>query len=277
MTEQELILTKILDCERIGLYVDQKVLTAEQEHQFQRIQERRRSGEPLQYLLGECEFMGLKFKVDPRVLIPRPETELLVYSILEKIKEIHPQGKISILDLGTGSGNISVSLAKFLNCSVTAVDISREALDLANENAAMNHVAGKINFVHADLKDFLEETIHRKEKFDIIVSNPPYIETGKLDSLPMDVRHEPRLALNGGEDGLDFYRAILAKAQDVLTNGGLIFFEIGDGQDKPLEKICSEHFPFAKIEFQKDYMGTERIIILNKTLNSKFEILNKSK
>lgn len=262
MTEQELMLTSVLECERIDLYVDRKALSLEQTERLKKLRGRREKGEPLQYILGSCEFMGLQFKVDSRVFIPRPETELLVEAALEKINLFFLHKTVKILDLGTGSGNIAVSLAKFVkDCEVTAVDISPEAIDAARENAKNQHVDHKIHFISADMLTFLQQS-KIQNTFDIIISNPPYIPVNQLDQLPREVQHEPRRALDGGRDGLDFYREILAHGISCATLGGFLCFEIGDGQWMNLEKLCSSYALFAKIEFQKDYTQMERILIL---------------
>ncbi len=263
MTEQELMLTSILECERVDLYVDHPVLSPSQKQRLQEMRISRQRGEPLQYILGSSEFMGLKLKVDQRVLIPRPETELLVEAVIEKIKLFFQRKSLQILDLGTGSGNVAISLAKFVeHCQVTAIDISQEAIDVASQNAKAQQVDQKIHFVCADMADYLREPCTTQSTFDIIISNPPYIPTDQLAYLPRDVQREPHRALDGGSEGMDFYRLILAQSKYFLNHSGFLFFEVGDGQRAKLEKLCSSYVPFAKIEFHKDYAQTERIMIL---------------
>ena len=275
MTEQELMLTAVLECERVNLYVDRPALSLEQKARLEDIKARRENGEPLQYILGTCEFMGLTLKVDGRVLIPRPETELLVEAACEKVKLFFPQKTVKILDLGTGSGNIAVSLAKCVeSCQITAVDVSPEAIALARENAENLQVAHKIHFVTADMSAYLKEQKARQNTFDLIISNPPYVPTNQLARLPRDVQREPRLALAGGEDGLDFYRAILVQGVACLNSGGFFLFDIGDGQRANLEKVCSSDTQFAKIEFQKDYVQTDRIMVVNKSQNLELRTQN---
>lgn len=259
MTERELLLTAVRKCERIDLYVDPRPLTPQEHSAYEGMCRRYQSGEPLQYILGECDFLGHKIAVSPKVLIPRPETEILVDTIIAKL-----QNNISrpcrILDLGTGSGNIAIALAKtFDSCHVTAIDISLDAIAVAKQNAAANGVASRIDFVCADMLSWKTD-----EYFDCIVSNPPYIKTSELDSLPPDVRQEPRLALDGGVDGLNFYRAILAHAHHYLKPGGFLFLEIGDGQ-APLIQTLAKEYPFYKnLCFYPDYTKTERIVSLQK-------------
>ncbi len=257
MTEQELMLTSLLDCERINLYVDRKPLGASDQNRFEQMRKRREQGEPLQYILGCCEFFGMKFFVDNRVLVPRPETELLVEEVLKRMDK---QKSLNILDLGTGSGNIAISLAKFLPRSqVTAVDVSWDALKLSKDNARFHALDDKINFVHQDMAVYLQG--QEEKLFDIIVSNPPYIARSKLNSLPKDVQQEPKIALDGGEDGLDFYKIIIAHAGRFLKDGGFLFLEIGDGQRAAVEQIFRDHPICQNVEFFKDYSGGDRVAV----------------
>jgi len=235
MTEKELILTTVKQCRRVDLYIDPLPLTPEQQFHLKEIHSRRQQGEPIQYILGSCEFLGIPLRVDSRVLVPRPETELLVETAVNLIREFK-KTPARVLDLGTGSGNIAISLAKMVDSiDVTAVDISAEALALAKENAGDNGVLSKIKFVESDLFMNLKNHLLKNQLFDIIVSNPPYILTSQISELPSDVQHEPLLALDGGADGLKFYRRILAEAPAFLKAGGKIVWEIGDNQ---AESIC---------------------------------------
>ncbi|MFA5059862.1 MAG: peptide chain release factor N(5)-glutamine methyltransferase [Candidatus Omnitrophota bacterium] len=259
MTEQELILIDLLKCRRVDLYARDVDLTQNQEEQLSKIQDRRKSGEPLQYILGRTTFLNTELLVDARVLIPRPETELLVEALIKKSRSF--KRDLRILDIGTGSGNIAIALAKNIpNAFLTAVDISLDALDLAKVNAQLNGVSDKINFTQSDLFSGLEQEAI-SEKFDIIVSNPPYIKKEDIGRLPADVRREPVIALDGGEDGLEFYRRIIAHAQGFLNPGGFLALEMGDGQKFFLEKIFAQHKNFQVTEFIKDYVNTDRIII----------------
>jgi len=272
MTEEELILITVKNCRRIDLYADPAPLSTQQRDQINTIKLRRQKGEPLQYLLGSCEFMGLKFKVDSRVLIPRPETELLVEAAINLLTPTrcrrHLVGvgngqPIRILDLGTGSGSIAVSLAKFINeYQVIAVDISQDAIDLAHENAKLNGVADKIQFLKSDLFSLLKNSLPNHKGFDMIISNPPYIPSGMMMLLPADVQKEPTLAIDGGKDGLDFYRRIVNESLVFLKPGGLLLFEIGDGQREAIEQIVLPAQNFIIRECVKDYRGTDRIMIL---------------
>lgn len=259
MNANDQLLTAILNCRPIDLYLDQPHLSAEQKSQFEQMKKRVESGEPLQYVLGFAEFMGLTFKVDSRVLIPRPETETLIETILQEIKS---NDQVSILDLGTGSGNIAVSLAKFLpESQLTAVDISPDALDVARENAKNHNCFNQINLICEDMISFLKKKSEFKVKFDIIVSNPPYIKTSELASLPLDVSYEPIAALDGGEDGLDFYRGIIAQAKDVLSLDGFLAFEIAETQALAIKENLNQNGFYVQII--QDLNNRDRIVIAN--------------
>lgn len=257
MTEKEIMLTALLECDRADLYVDPKPLSISDQKRLQEMQGRRQSAEPLQYILGYCEFFGIKLFVDQRVLIPRPETELLVEEVLKKMDRHKP---LNILDMGTGSGNIAISLAKFLpHAQVTALDISSEALKLAQDNAHFHSLHDKINFIGQDMGVYLAQGQERF--FDLIVSNPPYIAQGKLKDLPEDVGHEPKIALNGGKDGLDFYKIIIPQAARLLKEEGFLFLEMGEEQKKAIENIFEECNFYQNIEFLKDYCGRDRMVV----------------
>lgn len=213
--------------------------------------ERRANGESVDNIFGFTEFYGLTFDVNKKVLTPRMETEILVEQVLKAEKNFKNP---TILDLGTGSGAIAVSIAKNCEATITAIDVSKMALATAEANAKKNDV--KIEFLHSNLFEGLK----RKRKFDIIVSNPPYIPTKEIEKLDKNVREcDPVLALDGGEDGLDFYREIISKAPDRLNNGGLLFFEVGKGQAQDVKKFLKEN-GFEEIKIIKDYNKIERVI-----------------
>lgn len=219
--------------------------TDENEH-YMRLVNERLTGKPIAYITGHKEFMGLDFFVNENVLIPRPDTETLIECVLGS-------GKRKILDIGTGSGAIAVSLAKFIpESEVTAVDISPEALKIAEKNAIANGVD-----VAFSILDILNEDI--TSEFDLIVSNPPYIRDSVIPTLDKTVNaFEPHLALSGGEDGLIFYRAIAKKAVRALNNGGLLMFEIGFDQGKAVSEIMSDNYKNIKII--KDLAGCDRVV-----------------
>ncbi len=258
MNEKELILTALKNCDRTSLYANPQPLTPEQQQRYQEIIQKRTEGEPLQYLLGFTEFMGLKLHVDHSVLIPRPETEILVEKAIERIKDHFAGRAIKILDLGTGSGNIAISLASFLkNVHVTTVDVSYEALSVARSNAKFHKLYDKLNFVCCDMGKFLETTAHT---YDVIISNPPYIAANDIMKLPIDVQNEPHLALNGGVEGLDFYQKIITLGLGKLTKDGFCMMEIGDDQHEKIQIILEKHAPSFDIKFINDYREVKRIV-----------------
>lgn len=268
MNEGELILTNLLDCPWHELYLKSRPLDAEQKKRLSKILKRRLEGMPLQYILGCSEFMGIKFKVDKCVLIPRPETEILVETTIKKGLRVKGQGlSVKILDIGTGSGCIAVSLAKFLpNAQITAVDISGEALEVARENAKLNNVAGRTKFIQSDL--FTQYSIllptgqAGNTQYDIIISNPPYIRSGDIKDLPKEVQYEPKIALDGGCDGLNYYRRIIKESSSFLGEGGLLIMELGMGQLEQVKNISAQSKRFIFIEAIKDYNEIDRVIVL---------------
>lgn len=261
MSEDELMLTAILNCKRSDLYVDPPELTVSQLGRLQWMKERRLSQEPLQYIIGETEFMGLKLKVDRRALIPRLETEILVEQVLQTIEQDHHAASLNALDIGTGSGNIAISLARSVpGLRVWAIDASAEALELARHNSRVNSVASQIDFAQVDAREFCNNYADAKGRFDIIVSNPPYIRTGDLANLPADVRQEPVLALDGGVDGLNFYRFIIPAAKDLLKSHGVLACEFGDGQEKSIEELLVQN-GFKDFKFINDLRPTPRLFI----------------
>ena len=231
-----------------------KLISAVSDKQYadiMRATDRRAKGESVDNIFGFTEFYGLTFDVNKKVLTPRMETELLVEQVLKAVEKYK---KCTILDVGTGSGAIAVSVAKNCDAHVTAVDISTQALATAEINAKKNGV--KVEFVHSNLFDNLK----RKRKFDIIVSNPPYIPSAEIEKLDKNVREcDPVLALDGGEDGLDFYRSIITQAPDRLNSKGQIFFEVGKGQAASVKKMLKES-GFEQIRVTKDYNKIERIV-----------------
>ncbi len=256
------MLSSILSCSRSVLYSQEWSLNAAQAKKLSEALSLRSQGVPLQYILGETEFFGLTFQVDERVLIPRPETEILVEMVLKSAA-----GQMKILDIGTGSGCIVVSLAKFLpEAQIDALDLSLEALSLAKENALMNSADKNINFIQSDLFSVFKKNNlnNRLRNYDIIISNPPYIRSGDINGLQKELAYEPRMALDGGEDGLDFYRRIIAEAGNFLNKEGLLFLEIGFGQRENIEKIASLSNDFILDEIIKDYSGIERVMIMRK-------------
>lgn len=208
------------------------------------------NGIPLQYITNKQNFMGIEFYVDENVLIPQPDTEILVEEVMEIIKNEH---KKNVLDLCTGSGAIAISVANYItNIKIVASDISKNALDIAKKNAINN--ACNIEFIQSDL---FENII---DKFDVIVSNPPYIKTNEIEKLEKEVQNEPFLALDGGEDGLKFYRSIIGHAKRYLNPNGYLAVEIGYDQKNEVLDIF-KYERYENIYSKKDFGGNNRIVV----------------
>lgn len=216
---------------------------------------------PIQYITNHQEFMKLNFYVDENVLIPQPDTEILVEEVIKYVEQNSQVATIpiKILDLCTGSGAIAISLAKYIdNCEITATDISHKAIQIAKLNAEKNQVHTKINFIESDMF----ENISTKD-FDIIVSNPPYIETSVIPTLNKDVQKEPRIALDGGNDGLDFYRIIINNADNYLKEKGAVFLEIGYNQKNKVIEYVKQNKNDTNPICIKDLGGNDRVIFFN--------------
>lgn len=228
--------------------------------------DRRAEGEPLQYIVGNQEFMGLPFDVNESVLIPRQDTETLVELALEKAKE--KKRSLAVLDMCCGSGAIAVSIAHFLpKAKVTACDISAEALAVARKNAEKNGLGGRIDFRESDLFHVKKRNkiIQMKETFDMILSNPPYIPTDVIGTLQTEIKdHEPLTALDGGADGLDFYRRISQDASVNLKKGGFLILEIGSDQADSVSSLLEASEDYEDIEIHKDLAGLDRVVICRK-------------
>lgn len=261
MNEEDLMLTSVLHCRRVDLATESKELTGAQQKELGLMVERRAHGEPLQYIIGHCDFMATSLIVDKRVLIPRPETELLVELAIKEIKLLRSNCPIRVLDLGTGSGNIAITMAKNIpNSFITAIDDQKDALALSLINAKDNNVEQRIEFFCKDMTEYLKETCEGNNKFDCVISNPPYIKTSDLNRLPDDIQREPRVALDGGIDGLKFYRPIIRYAHQILKTKGLLILEIGDGQYGDIEKMFEQYPQYTDVSFHKDYVGTDRLV-----------------
>ena len=228
--------------------------------------DRRAAGEPLQYIVGSQEFMGLTFDVNESVLIPRQDTETLVELALEKAKE--KKRSLSVLDMCCGSGAIAVSMAHFLpKAKVTACDISTDALETAKKNAEKNGLGSRIDFRESDLfyVKKRKKIIQMKETFDMILSNPPYIPTDVIATLQTEIKdHEPMTALDGGADGLAFYRRISAEAPQNLKTGGFLILEIGSDQAEAVSALLDEAGVYDEVEVHKDLAGLDRVIMCKK-------------
>lgn len=270
MNETELIFCELLKCDRLSLYLNKDALLNKDEcAKLSLALKKRAQGIPLQYILGRTEFMGLAFKVTPEVLIPRPETELLVETAIKYVSKCQSAKvpKLNILDLATGSGCIAVSLAKSLpEAKVYASDISAKALEVAKENAALNRV--NIEFIQSDLFSDCRVSLPAGQAgilgYGLIISNPPYIPSGEINKLQPEIQYEPRIALDGGSDGLCFFRRIIRESPGYLTGGGLLVMEIGFKQAQSIKDIFQNSPDFEIIEVVKDYSGIERVIVARK-------------
>lgn len=279
-----ILLAYLLGCEKKELLIHpEKILSGGEVERFSRLVERRAAREPVQYITGEVEFRGLIFKVNRNVLIPRPETELLAEEAIRGLKERVVRGEMNsgdtilnseieygvpgkgkdmtILDLCTGGGCIAISIARELPYSrVYAVDISEGALEVARENAERHGIEDRVIFLSGDLFEGIEP-LGLEGEIDLIVSNPPYVSRKEMEGLPPEIRdYEPLHALDGGKDGLDFYRRIIEEAPFYLARGGLLIMEIGYGQSESVEKLLESEGDFIEIEIKEDLAGIDRII-----------------
>ncbi|MBN1465792.1 peptide chain release factor N(5)-glutamine methyltransferase [candidate division KSB1 bacterium] len=255
----ELLLGHALGLSRVDLYTNyDRPLIAEELDLCRALLKRRMAHEPLQYILGETEFYSLPFKVTRDVLIPRPETELLVEKVIEQCSAHDAdQDDIQIVDVGTGSGNIAIAIAKNIeNATVTAVDVSRDALMIAYGNAQAHEVNVKFKELDA-LKPWPAEY---SKTFDIVVSNPPYIGFSEYENLPPEIKkYEPKSSLLSGNDGLDFYRKFANILPTLLKQNGTAFFEIGERQASSVKNIYAD-CGFADIRVYDDMAGKNRVV-----------------
>ena len=248
--EADWIISHVTKMSQEDFIKNPREITAQEEAEIMDIVSRRNSGEPLQYILGETEFMGLTFKVNDLVLIPRQDTETLVETVVKKIKD----KEVRVLDIGTGSGCVGISIAKLCpNADVTLLDYSEAILEVASENAKLNGVNVKLE--HCDILEEIPEG-----KFDVIVSNPPYIETDTIFSLDNIVTsYEPPEALDGGFDGLLFYQRITEIAPEIMEENSYIAFEIGYEQGEAVSEILDEA-EFSGVKVIKDPCENDRVV-----------------
>ncbi len=258
----ELLMAYVLKGSRESLYTQLKEPLGEAEKEtFERLVQRRISGEPIQYILGRQEFWSIDFKVDRRCFIPRPETEILVEETLSILSRDLSSEIPRVLEIGTGSGAIAIALAKEAKeVIVVATDLSIEALLLAKENATSLGLLSKIGFVHANLFDPFSP-LRGRGFFSIILSNPPYIARPEMEGLCKEVKDfEPILALDGGEDGLDFYRKIISQASNYIRPHGWLLLEVGSTQAEKVSKMIEEEGHFKKAQYVKDLSGIKRVV-----------------
>lgn len=258
--EDASIIAKILI--QYVLKIDKNKIIIEKEKEVEKIKEEEYKkyikeivqGKPIQYIINNQEFMKLNFFVNENVLIPQPDTEILVEKVLEIVKE---NMESKILDICTGSGAIGISLAYYLNkAKLTVADISSKALEISKINAKRNNVEEKIKFINSDMFEKIEE------KYNIIVSNPPYIKTNIIPTLDKQVQNEPYIALDGGKDGLKFYRILIDEAPKHLEKDGILIFEIGYDQKEDIENLVKENKNYKSMQVIKDLSQNDRVVIL---------------
>jgi release factor glutamine methyltransferase len=256
LLDSQLLLSKVLNKDKLFIMLNRDFnLSKNQEEEFFRLIKLRESKMPTKYILGECEFMGMNFIVKPGVLIPRPDTEVLVEEVIKHIKE---KAYTKVCDVCCGSGAIGIAIAEFIkDASVMMYDISYDALAVSKLNIERLELCKRVQVESSDL---LQVAISENKKFQVIVSNPPYIREDVIPTLMDDVKnYEPYIALSGGSDGLDFYRRITKESLLVLEEGGLLAFEIGYDQKEEVMNILSKS-GFKNIECIKDLSGNDRVI-----------------
>ena len=257
--EAELLLSEGINMSRIDMYKDNPELDDTQMPSLDKMINRRCNREPLQYIIGHIDFLGLNLEVGKGVLIPRPETELMAEHAIKLLGARNTEQK-SVLDLCTGSGCVALAIAvKFPDALVYGVDISEKAIRYARINAERNNAKNAF-FYCGDLFS----TVNKTKSFDLIISNPPYIKSDDIKDLQPEIRDwEPLNALDGGRDGLVYYREIVPAARQILNDTGILMFELGDGYAQSLKKMF-ENSGYSSIEILKDYSGKERIILSEK-------------
>jgi release factor glutamine methyltransferase len=256
LLDSQLLLGKVLNVDKVFIMTNRGFnLNHQEENEFSRLIQLRKSKMPIKYILGECEFMGMNLIIKPGVLIPRPDTEILVEEV---IKHINEKAYTKVCDVCSGSGAIGISIAEFVKGAViTLYDISEEALAVSELNIERFDLSTRVSVEHSDL---LQRAIEQNKKFQVVVSNPPYIREEVIPTLMEDVKnYEPYIALSGGKDGLDFYRRITKESLQVLEKGGLLAFEIGYDQREEVKAILLKS-GFNSIECISDLSGNDRVI-----------------
>ena len=261
--DAEVLLADLLDMERIKLYVNfDYPLKKNEIDEYRKRVVRRAKREPVSYIIGHKEFMSLDFKITEDVLIPRPETELLVENIIDYCEQNDIKAP-NIVEVGPGSGAIMVSLGHYLSqAKIFGIDISKKAVKLTRENIAKHDLEERLAVINGDL---LNPLIRKESKnVDIVVSNPPYVNNQEMKELSPEVKKEPKLALSGGEDGLDIYRKLIPQAAKVLKKEGLLALEIGYRQGEELKSIILENGEYNRVKVLKDHSGRERMVFARK-------------
>ena len=262
--EVEILLSYSLEMSRSEIYLNfDRVLKDIEKKQLEKKIHKRIDKIPLQYITKHQEFMGMDFLVKKGVLIPRPETEILVEEVIKKLKNYKYSNNLRVVDLGTGTGVIAISIAKFIdNITIYATDISKKSLQTALKNTRKHDCEDKISFLQGDLFESFIGRI-KKDSLDGIVSNPPYIDSYDFKLLPPEIKdNEPKLALYGGIDGLNYYRKIIRISPKFLKKNGFVALEVGAGQAKKVKELILEENNFKQnVEIVRDYSGIERVVI----------------
>lgn len=256
----ELLLSHALSCKRIHLYTGfDKPLTKREVDEFRLLLDRRLKHEPVQYIIGSTNFMGLELKVDSRVLIPRPETETLVEQVVFGCHELDEASKINIIEIGTGSGNIAIALAKYIKKSlITTIDNSSAALEVADINITAHGVASRVTLREIDVFEPVDQLLLRR--FNVLVSNPPYVPPDEWERLRPEVRdYEPRDATTDSKDGFEFHRRLVELAPYLLVDEGTVYVEVGFGQAPEVRRLM-EAGHFSEVSVTQDLQGTNRIV-----------------
>ncbi|WP_037373226.1 peptide chain release factor N(5)-glutamine methyltransferase [Anaerovorax odorimutans] len=261
--DAEMLFCYMLSIDKTQLFLRRSKLLDERScEEYFNLIDLRAGGKPVQYITGQQEFMGITFKVNENVLIPRQDTETLVEEVIKDIKESDKIKKHNdILDLCCGSGAIGISLSRFFaNSKIVATDISEEALNVARENGKNMRVSKKVKFIQSDLFDNIKSGVFG-QKFNIIISNPPYIATHLIPILQREIKeHEPIIALDGGDDGLKFYKRIIEHAPDYLKKEGKLYLEIGHDQGANILQLISDGGKLKDACIIKDLSGLDRVI-----------------
>ncbi len=266
--DAQLILSHIMKVDKVYLIINnEEKINTDIIKEYNSLLDLRAKGLPIQYIIGKQEFMSLPFNVNRHVLIPRSDTEILTEHVIDKCGLIN-QERINILDIGTGSACIAVSLAHYIeNSYIYALDICPKALKIAKDNAILNKVDNKISFLQGDILN-REQTLRYANKLkdiDLIVSNPPYIKKGEINLLQKEVKdYQPYIALSGGKDGLIFYQEIISLISTYCKSGTILALEIGYGQDKDIVKIIQDRQDLIDIKIIKDLAGINRVISASK-------------
>ncbi len=270
-TEVEQILMHLLACSRMDLYLGKELSDRLDYGAFEQLILQRAKKIPLQYLLGESYFYSWQFKVGPGVFIPRPETEILVQQCVRLFETVGAMqaSPLHLLDLGTGSGNIAIALTKLLSyCKISAIEISSVALAAARENARRHGVENQLEFIQEDWSQFLRRS---RDRVDGIIANPPYIPSGEIPQLDLEVRMESRQALDGGADGLGWIRILLREAGNVLKEEGRLVFEMGKGQGETVKGIARRQ-GWKEFGVANDLNGIERVFWAKKKKGTGFRV-----